>query len=314
MSRLAADYWRLLNSVEDYLCYGERTPRGDPESIELAEAVAARREQSGAARPGAGSSGDATGGRREAGAARDTAVQREDRAAGAGASLSTADGGADWDANDDELAVRRRRLAMLEERVRGCTRCPLHEGRMNAVPGQGVLDPFVMVIGEGPGADEDRRGLPFVGRAGQYLDKWLEAIDLDRKTNVYIGNVVKCRPPDNRDPRPHESEACLPYLREQIELIRPRTILTVGRVASSILIGTSAGITRLRGRTYYYEGTPLIPTFHPSAVLRNQDLRRAVWDDLKRLRALLQSLADGERSAGGTAPGAPARTGDGDRA
>ena len=289
MSRPAARYWRLLNSVEDYLRYGERTPRDDPESVELAEEAQQRRAQT------RGEQADAAG---DGAAAR--AVQR-------------AADGPDWDANDDELAVRRRRLAMLEERVRSCTRCPLHEGRMNAVPGQGVLDPQVMIVGEGPGAEEDRRGLPFVGRAGQYLDKWLEAIDLERGKNVYIGNVVKCRPPGNRDPRPQESESCLPYLREQIELIRPRVILTVGRVASGILIGTSAGITRLRGRTYYYEGTPLIPTFHPSAVLRNQDLRRPVWDDLKRLRALVDSLAEGDRPAGEGASGAPDGSGSGDR-
>lgn len=284
MSRRAAGYWRLLNTVDDYLRYGERTPHAEPGSIELAEEVQERRE---AARHD-------EGGERAPARGAERADGQPPRAPDDRAAAAAAD--ADWDASDDELAVRRRRLAMLEERVRGCTRCPLHEGRMNAVPGQGVLDPQVMVIGEGPGAEEDRRGLPFVGRAGQYLDKWLEAIELDRTKNVYIGNVVKCRPPENRDPRPHESEACLPYLREQIELIRPRVILTVGRVASSILIGTSAGITRLRGRTYYYEGTPLIPTFHPSAVLRNQDLRRPVWDDLKRLRALLQSLADEEES------------------
>ncbi len=286
MSRRAARYWRLLNHVDDYLRYGERTPHAEPGSIELAEDVQETREP---ARAGG-------------------SIERVPAARARDGGDRDAD--ADWDTSDDELAVRRRRLAMLEERVRGCTRCPLHEGRMNAVPGQGVLDPQVMIIGEGPGAEEDRRGLPFVGRAGQYLDKWLEAIELDRTKNVYIGNVVKCRPPENRDPRPHESEACLPYLREQIELIRPRVILTVGRVASSILIGTSAGITRLRGRTYYYEGTPLIPTFHPSAVLRNQDLRRPVWDDLKRLRALLQSLAGQEQSG----PGAPGAAGGDGRA
>ncbi|TVQ27971.1 MAG: uracil-DNA glycosylase [Spirochaetaceae bacterium] len=176
---------------------------------------------------------------------------------------------------------------MLEERVRVCTRCALHEGRFNAVPGVGVLDPLVMVIGEGPGADEDRRGLPFVGRAGQFLDKWLEAIGLSRSSNAYITNIVKCRPPENRDPRPAESDACMPYLREQIELVRPQAILTVGRIASGILIGTGAGIGSLRGRTYYYNGIPLVPTYHPSGVLRNPELKRPVWEDLKRLNAML---------------------------
>jgi uracil-DNA glycosylase family 4 len=190
----------------------------------------------------------------------------------------------------DDQALRLGRLAAIAERVRRCTRCALAEGRMNAVPGEGVLDPLVMVIGEGPGADEDRRGIPFVGRAGQYLDKWLEAIDVSRDKSAFIGNIVKCRPPGNRDPKLSESDACIPYLREQIELIRPRTILSVGRIASGLLIGTGAGIGSLRGRTYYYDGIPLIPTYHPSGVLRNPDLRRPVWDDLKRLVALLETL------------------------
>jgi len=193
-------------------------------------------------------------------------------------------------AGDEALSAQEReqRLGAIAERVRRCTRCPLAEGRMNAVPGVGVLDPDVMVIGEGPGADEDRRGLPFVGRAGQYLDKWLEAIEISRDNRAFIGNIVKCRPPGNRDPKPSESDACIPYLREQIELIRPRTILSVGRISSQILIGSTAGIGRLRGRTYYYNGIPLIPTYHPSGVLRNPELRRPVWDDLKRLVAILE--------------------------
>jgi len=187
---------------------------------------------------------------------------------------------------------REQRLAAIAERVRRCTRCPLAEGRMNAVPGEGVLDPVVMVIGEGPGADEDRRGIPFVGRAGQYLDKWLDAIGVSREKSAFIGNIVKCRPPGNRDPKPVESDACMPYLREQIELIRPKTILSVGRIATGLLLGSSAGIGSLRGRTYYYDGIPLIPTYHPSGVLRNPDLRRPVWDDLKRLVELLQSMGE----------------------
>ena len=192
----------------------------------------------------------------------------------------------------DDREERLQRLAAIAERVRRCTRCPLAEGRMNAVPGEGVLDPLVMVIGEGPGADEDRRGIPFVGRAGQYLDKWLDAIEVSRDKGAFIGNIVKCRPPGNRDPKPSESDACMPYLREQLELIRPKTILSVGRIASGLLIGTSAGIGRLRGKTYYYDGIPLIPTYHPSGVLRNPDLRRPVWEDLKRLVALLQTVGE----------------------
>lgn len=267
MSERARAYWKLLDSVEDLLRYGERTPRQPPGDVVLAE------EQAAAPAP-------------EARHTREASLSPERRT-----------DSEDWDSHGDELGVRRRRLAMLEERVRGCTRCPLHEGRMNAVPGQGVLDPHVMVIGEGPGADEDRRGLPFVGRAGQFLDKWLEAVDLDRETNAYIANIVKCRPPDNRDPRSNEAEACLPYLRDQIDLVRPRVILTVGRVASGILIGTQAGIGSLRGRTFYYNGIPLVPTYHPSGVLRNPELKRPVWEDLKRLRAMIERAAAEEQPA-----------------
>lgn len=146
-----------------------------------------------------------------------------------------------------------------------------------------------MIIGEGPGADEDRTGRPFVGPAGQYLDKWLSAIGLDRNTNCFIGNIVKCRPPGNRDPEPAESLACRSYLDRQIALLKPKAILTVGRISSQLLIGSSEGIGRLRGNTYAYRGIPLIPTYHPSGVLRNPDYRGAVWEDLRRLQALLDS-------------------------
>jgi DNA polymerase len=189
---------------------------------------------------------------------------------------------------DDRPAEERRaELTALEERVRTCTKCPLHEGRTNGVPGTGVLDPLVMVIGEGPGAEEDRQGLPFVGKAGQYLDKWLDAIEMSRETNAYIANIVKCRPPQNRDPARDEAETCLPYLHEQIMLVRPKTILTVGRVAASYLLDTTAGIGALRGTVYTYRGIPLVPTYHPSGVLRNPDYRRPVWEDLKLLRSVL---------------------------
>ena len=150
-----------------------------------------------------------------------------------------------------------------------------------------MTEPRVMVIGEGPGADEDRSGRPFVGRAGQYLDRWLAAIDLDRKSNCYIGNIVKCRPPGNRDPLPGEAAACLPYLKRQIEILDPKCILTLGRIATQILCGRSEGIGKLRGQELDHAGIPVVATFHPSAVLRNTDLRAAVWEDLKRLRALL---------------------------
>jgi DNA polymerase len=153
-----------------------------------------------------------------------------------------------------------------------------------------------MVVGEGPGAEEDRRGKPFVGRAGQYLDRWLAAVGLDRTSNCFIGNIVKCRPPGNRDPLPEESAACMPYLKEQIDILKPKAILTLGRIATQILCGRSEGIGKLRGEELDYLGIPVVPTYHPSAVLRNTDLRPAVWEDLKRLRALpelAEQLGDG---------------------
>jgi uracil-DNA glycosylase len=183
-------------------------------------------------------------------------------------------------------------LRDIERKIHSCRLCRLAEGRHNAVPGTGVLDPLVMVIGEGPGADEDRTGEPFVGKAGQYLDKWLEAIDLDRNKNVYIANIVKCRPPGNRDPQTDEAETCMPYLFQQIDVIRPRTILTVGRVSIRFLLGRDEAVGKLRGRTFDFRSIPVIPTYHPSGVLRNPDLRRPVWEDLKRLRQIIDGDTD----------------------
>ncbi|MFP4206687.1 MAG: uracil-DNA glycosylase family protein, partial [Spirochaetaceae bacterium] len=196
-------------------------------------------------------------------------------------------------ATADDSEARQAALAELEAEVRSCSLCPLHEGRTNAVPGMGVLDPLVMAIGEGPGAEEDRQGLPFVGRAGQYFDKWLAALGLSRHREVYIANIVKCRPPGNRDPQTREIDACTPYLRRQIEIIRPKTILALGRFAASWLSGAGESIGRLRGRTFRFHGVPVIVTYHPSGVLRNPDYRRPVWDDLKRLRSIYREDADG---------------------
>ncbi|MCG8479963.1 MAG: uracil-DNA glycosylase [Spirochaetales bacterium] len=185
-----------------------------------------------------------------------------------------------------DLSVDERgaRLAALAETIRACRLCPLSLGRTNAVPGIGVVDPLVMVVGEGPGFQEDRQGVPFVGKAGQYLDKWLASIGLSRETNAFIANIVKCRPPNNRDPKPEESDACAPYLDEQLALVRPRLIVTVGRISTRLLTGSSEGITRIHGSFFRHRGLPLIPTFHPAAVLRNPDWRRPVWEDLKRVR------------------------------
>ena len=181
-------------------------------------------------------------------------------------------------------------LEEIAQQIHACTACGLHSGRNIAVPGAGVIKPAVMFIGEGPGAEEDRTGIPFVGKAGQYLDKWLAAIDLNRAENCFIGNIIKCRPPNNRDPHPDEISACRPFLMRQLQLIRPDIIITLGRFASQVICNSEEGIGRLRGRTHYYEGVPVVPTYHPSAVLRNPELRKAVWDDLKRAKELLDEI------------------------
>ncbi len=178
-------------------------------------------------------------------------------------------------------------LERVASEIARCTACRLASTRRNTVPGEGVPAPVVLVVGEGPGADEDASGLPFVGPAGRLLDKMLQAIGLSRTTNCHIANVVKCRPPMNRDPAPDEQSACRGYLDRQIALLRPRVILCVGRVAAQTLVGTKEGINRLRGRELRYAGIPLVATFHPSALLRDESLKRPAWEDLKRLRGIL---------------------------
>ncbi|HEB11717.1 MAG TPA: uracil-DNA glycosylase [Spirochaetales bacterium] len=189
----------------------------------------------------------------------------------------------------EQMAGPEDQFLEINNEISSCRKCGLFKERNNTVPGEGVINPLVMLIGEGPGADEDRTGKPFVGRAGKYLDSWLMAIDLDRRKNCFIGNIVKCRPPDNRDPLPEESSACLPYLQRQISFIRPKAIMTLGRIATQILTGEKSGIGALRGRIYSYQGIPLAPTYHPSAVLRNISLRASVWQDLQKLRSVLQN-------------------------
>ena len=181
--------------------------------------------------------------------------------------------------------------------VAQCSACVLGQTRNHPVAGEGPEELSrltnsveVMVIGEGPGADEDRQGRPFVGRAGQLLDKMLEAIQLSRKTNCYITNVVKCRPPHNRDPAPEERSCCAAFLDAQIRLIRPKMILVMGRIAAQHLLQTSDGIGKLRGRFFDYQGIPLMPTYHPSALLRDESLKRPAWEDLKRFRARLHEI------------------------
>jgi DNA polymerase len=174
-------------------------------------------------------------------------------------------------------------LEVIAAQISVCRRCPLCEGRTHTVAGEGNADaPDIMFIGEGPGADEDAQGRPFVGRAGQLLTKMIEAMGY-RREEVFIANIVKCRPPGNRAPRPEEMETCLPYLRQQIGLIRPKTIVGLGATAIKGLLGRTAGITRLRGTWQDYEGIKLMPTFHPSYLLRDPTKKKDVWADLKRV-------------------------------
>jgi len=184
-------------------------------------------------------------------------------------------------------------LYQIAAEIRMCQKCRLAGNRINAVPGDGAPNPKLMIIGEAPGAQEDASGHAFVGRAGQYLDKWLQAINLDRTRDVFIGNIIKCRPPDNRDPLPDETAACMPYLNRQLDIIQPRAILTLGRISTHILTGTSDGIGKLHGRIYRFRDTPLIPTYHPSGVLRNPVYRKPVWDDLQKLQRLIEQQEAG---------------------
>lgn len=178
-------------------------------------------------------------------------------------------------------------LKTLEARARACVACALSAARKNVVFGQGVPAPAVLVVGEGPGAEEDNQGLPFVGASGKLLDKMLASIGLFRDENCYIANVVKCRPPNNREPAPDERAACMPFLREQIRLLKPKAILCAGRTAAQAVLGTTEGINRLRTRTHDLGGIPLVATYHPSALLRDESLKRPAWEDLKRLRDIV---------------------------
>ena len=181
-------------------------------------------------------------------------------------------------------------LESLNEKMLRCTRCVLARTRNNVVPGMGVINPLVLVIGEGPGHDEDIQGLPFVGKAGILLDKMLNAIDLDRNKNCYIANVVKCRPPENRNPSPQEMDACFSFLQTQIHILKPKMILFMGKIAIEKLMNQSISITQSHGQFFEYNGIPVMPTYHPSALLRNTDLKRPAWEDLKKFKAKLKEF------------------------
>ena len=181
----------------------------------------------------------------------------------------------------------------LRDTALACTACALSETRTQVVFGVGDPGARLLFVGEGPGADEDRQGEPFVGRAGQLLTRMLASVGFERERDCYIANVVKCRPERNRNPEPDEVAACSPFLLAQIDTIRPHVILALGNFAAQTLIGTREGITRLRGKTYSYRGSVLVPTFHPAFLLRNpgQEFKRMAWDDLKLARREYDRLA-----------------------
>ena len=185
-------------------------------------------------------------------------------------------------------------LQSIRDEIGDCTRCKLHRlGRRQIVFGVGNPSADLMFVGEAPGADEDVQGIPFVGRAGQLLTKIIEAIGLSRD-DVYIANVIKCRPPENRNPEPDEVETCEPFLFQQIDRIQPKVIVALGTFAAKALLKTQDPISRLRGRMYDYRGAKLIPTFHPAFLLRSPDRKRDVWEDMKKVRAVLQESSGGE--------------------
>ncbi len=178
-------------------------------------------------------------------------------------------------------------LAAIRADIGDCTRCKLHRmGRRQVVFGVGNPDAELMFVGEAPGADEDLLGIPFVGRAGQLLTKMIEAMGYARD-DVYIANVIKCRPPENRNPDPDEVETCEPFLFQQIAAIRPKVIVALGSFAAKTLLRTQSPISRLRGRVYEYQGAKLVPTFHPSYLLRTPGQKREAWEDLKLALGLL---------------------------
>lgn len=173
-----------------------------------------------------------------------------------------------------------------------CTRCELCKTRTNVVFGQGVEDAEVLFVGEGPGQNEDEQGLPFVGRSGQLLDKYLFAIDLDRTKNCYIANIVKCRPPQNRDPLPEEQEACSAWLDRQIALMRPKIIVCVGRISAQRYISKDFRVTKEHGLFYDRSGILYMGTFHPAALLRNPNQKPAAFEDFIALRDKINEICD----------------------
>ena len=180
-------------------------------------------------------------------------------------------------------------LDAMNEQICHCMKCPLGKTRTKFVFGVGNPDADIMLIGEAPGADEDRQGEPFVGRAGQLLNKILEAVGLKRE-EVYICNILKCRPPGNRDPQPPEVEQCEPYLHKQIDLVKPRIILALGRIAGQTLLRTGDPLGSLRSQVHDYLGIPMIIVYHPAALLRNPNFKKTMWEDMKAFKTYYDNL------------------------
>lgn len=190
---------------------------------------------------------------------------------------------------DEATAGRLAELSALAAAASTCTRCRLSEGRHTVVFSSGTPTADLMLVGEGPGAEEDRQGIPFVGPAGELLMRILQAIDLKRE-DVYIANVVKCRPPGNRDPQPDEVAACRGYLEKQIALVRPKLLVALGKVAAMALLGDESPIGRLRGQWHQVQGIPTLVTYHPAALLRNPALKRPTWEDMQQVRDRLREI------------------------
>ncbi len=196
-------------------------------------------------------------------------------------------GGAPVRGYPDEPWVAAQSPGELYDGIHECLKCPLGQTRTKFVFGTGSQKADVMFIGEAPGADEDAQGEPFVGRAGQLLNKIIEAVGMKRE-DVYICNILKCRPPNNREPLPSEMETCSPYLLKQIELIKPKFIICLGRISAQWLLRTNDALSSLRGRTHEFMGSTLIVTYHPAALLRNPNWKRPAWEDMKMFRDLYE--------------------------
>ncbi|MCP5050365.1 MAG: uracil-DNA glycosylase [bacterium] len=181
----------------------------------------------------------------------------------------------------------------IRAEIMQCTQCHLHETKQNYVPGEGCMNPDILFVGEGPGETEDNFGKPFIGKAGQLLDKLIARMGYSRET-VFIANIVKCRPPNNRDPKPGEVEACKPFMVRQIEILKPKVIVCLGRVAMNNLLNASHSITRVRGTQFEFMGTPVIPTYHPSYILRQRakesisKVKWETWHDMEKVLALVK--------------------------